>query len=49
MVDQESQATDRDHQELHSEGVVVAIIGGFELGVDKVHGGICTANVDDLR
>lgn len=49
MVDQESQATNRDDQELHSERVVVPIIGRLELQVDQVHGGVRTSDVDDLK
>lgn len=49
MVDQESQPTDRHDQELHSECVVVPVIGGLEFQVDQVHGGVRTANVDDLK
>lgn len=49
MVDQESQATNRDDQELHSECVVVPIIGRLELQVDQVHGGVRTSDVDDLK
>lgn len=48
MVHQESQATNRNHQEFHSKGVMVAIVGGFELSVDHVHRGIRAADVDDL-
>lgn len=49
VVDQESQATNRDNQELHSERVVVPIISGLELDVDQVHCGIRTPDVDDLK
>lgn len=49
MVDQESQPSHRDHQELHSEGVMVAIIGRLELHVDQVDGGVSTPDVDDLQ
>lgn len=48
MVDEESQAAHRDDQELHPESVVVAIVGGFELGVDQVHQGVGTSDVNDL-
>lgn len=48
MVDEKREATHRDDQELHPESVMIAIIGGFELGVDQVHCGICTPNVDNL-
>lgn len=49
MVDQEGQAADRDDQELHSERIVVPIVGGLKLNVDQVHGGVRTSNVDDLK
>lgn len=49
MVDQESQSTDRDDQELHSERVMVPIISRLELQVDEVHSGVCASNVDDLE
>lgn len=49
MVDQESKATHRNDQELHSESVMVAIIGGFELGVDQVDSGVCTSDVNNLH
>lgn len=48
MVDKEGKPTHGDHQELHPERVMVAIIGGFELDIDQVHGGIRTSNVDNL-
>lgn len=49
VVNQECQATNRDDQELHSERVVVSIISCLELGVDQVHGGVRTSNVDYLK
>lgn len=49
MVNQESQATNRDDQELHSEGVMVSIISCLELHVDQVHSGVWTSDVDDLH
>ena len=49
VVNQKSQATNRDHQELHSECVVVPVVSCLELGVDQVHGGVRTSNVDDLK
>ena len=48
MVHQEGQSSDRNHQELHSEGVMVTVVCGLELGVDQVDSGVCTANIDDL-
>lgn len=48
VVDEKSQAAHRDDQELHPESVVVAIVGGFELGVDQVHQGVGTSDVNDL-
>lgn len=49
MVDQESQATNRDNQELHSERVMVPIVSRLELRADQVHSGVRTPNVDDLK
>lgn len=49
MVDQERKTPNWDHQKLHSEGVVVTIVGGLELDVDQVNRGICTTNVNDLK
>lgn len=49
MVDEEGQASDRDHQELHPEGIMVSVVGGLELGVDQVDGGVRTSNVDELE
>lgn len=49
MVDEESQSTDWDHEELHPERVVVSIIGCLKLHVDEVHGGVSAADVDDLK
>lgn len=49
MVDQESKATHRNNQELHSESVMVTIIGSFELDVDQVDGGVRTADVNNLH
>lgn len=48
MVDEEGQPSDGNHQELHPERVVVPVVGGLELGVDHVDGGVRTAYVDDL-
>lgn len=49
MVNQKSQSTDGDDQELHSERVMVPVISCLELQIDQVHGGVRTSNVDDLR
>jgi len=49
VVNQERQAANRDDQKLHSERVVVPVISGLELGVDQVHGGVHTTDVDDLE
>ncbi|KAG7222855.1 hypothetical protein INR49_016017, partial [Caranx melampygus] len=35
MVDEDGQTSNRNYQELHSEAVMVAIIGGPEFGVDQ--------------
>ena len=48
MVNKESQASNWDNQELHSECVMVAIICCLELHVDQVDCGISTSNVDHL-
>lgn len=40
MIDKKREPTNRNNQKLHSEGVMVSIIGGLELHVDQVHGGI---------
>lgn len=48
MVDKHSQTSHRDNQELHSETVMIAVVGGPELHVDQIDGGICTADVDHL-
>lgn len=49
VVNQKSQATNRDNKELHSERVVIPIVSCLELNVDQVDGGVCTSNVDDLK
>lgn len=49
MVDENSKTPNGNNQELHSETVVVAIIGGPELHVDQVNCGICTTDVDHLH
>lgn len=49
MVNQESQPTNWDDQELHSERVVVSIVSSLELQVDEVHSGVRASNVDDLK
>lgn len=49
MIDEHRQTPDRDHQELHPEAVVIAVIGGPELGVDQVDGGVRAADVDHLE
>lgn len=48
MVDEKSEATYGDDQELHPERVMIAIIGGFELGIDQVHRRIRTSDIDNL-
>lgn len=48
MVDENSKTPDRNYQELHSETVMVAIIGGPELHVDQVDCGVRTTDVDHL-
>lgn len=49
MVDQESQNSSRNNEELHPESVVVAIISSFELAVDHPHRGKGTSYVDHLH
>lgn len=49
MIDKKREPTNRNYQELHSERVVVSIIGGLELHVDQVHGGVRAGDVDKLR
>lgn len=49
MIDKEREPTNRNYQELHPEGVMVSIIGGLELHVDQVHGGVRASDVDKLR
>lgn len=48
MVDEHSQTSHGDNQELHSETVMIAVVGGPELHVDQVDGGVRTADVDHL-
>lgn len=49
MIDKKGEPTNRNYQKLHSEGVVVSIVGGLELHVDQVHGGVRASDVDKLR
>lgn len=49
MVDENSETSNRNNQKLHPETVMVSIIGGPELHVDQVDGGIRTADVDHLE
>lgn len=49
MIDQERQPTHWDHQELHSERVMVPIVGRLELHVDQVDGGVSASDVDYLQ
>lgn len=48
MVDQKGEATHGNHQKLHSESIMVSIIGCPELRIDQVDCGIGTSNVDHL-
>lgn len=48
VVDENGKATDGNNQELHSETVVVAVVGGPELCVDQVDCGVRTTDVDHL-
>lgn len=49
MVDKNCETPNGDHQKLHPETVMVAVIGGPELHVDQVDCGIGTGDVDHLR
>ncbi len=49
MVDENSKTPDWNNQELHSETVMVAIVGGPELHIDQIDCGICTTDVDHLE
>lgn len=48
MVDENSKTPNGDNQELNSETVMIAIVGGPELHVDQVDSGVRTADVDHL-
>lgn len=48
VVDENSETSNRNDEELHSETVMVAVIGGPELHVDQVDCGIRTSDVDHL-
>lgn len=48
MVDKNCETPNRNHQKLHPETVMVAVIGGPELHVDQVDCGVCTSDVDHL-
>lgn len=45
MVDENRETPNRNNQELHPETVMVSIVGGPELHVDQVNGGVRTADV----
>lgn len=49
MVDKNSQAANWNDQELHSEAVVVTVVGGSEFHINQVYCGVGTANVDHLE
>ena len=48
MVDENSKTANGNNQELHSETVMVPIIGGPEFPVDHVDCGIRTTYIDHL-
>lgn len=48
MVDENSKTPNGDNQELNSETVMIAIIGGPEFHVDQVDSGVRAADVDHL-
>lgn len=49
MVDQERQSSHWNNQELHSEGIMVAVICSLELEVYQINSGHCGSNEDDLH
>lgn len=49
VVDENSETPDGNNQELHSETVMVAIVGGPELRIDQVDCRIRTSDVDHLH
>lgn len=49
MIDEKWEASYRDHQKFHSEGIMISIIGCLKFHVDQVHRGIGTGNVDELK
>lgn len=48
MVDKERQNSSGNHEELHPERVVVAVVSSFELAVDHPDRGEGTSYVDHL-
>lgn len=48
MVDQKSQSSYWNYEELQSKSVMVSIIGGLKFHIDQVNRGISTSDVDDL-
>lgn len=49
MVDQEGEASDRDDQELHAEGVMVAVVRSTELGEHQVERAVGTDDEDHFH
>lgn len=49
MIDEDSQACNRCDEKLNSECVMVAVVGGLELGVHEVHSDIRRNHKDDLH
>ena len=48
-VDQDGEATNRNNKELSSEGVMIAVISGFELEVDQEHSEVGWDNEENLH
>jgi len=49
MIDKKRESTNRNYQKLHSECIMVSIIGGLKFHVDQIHSGIRASNVDKLQ
>lgn len=49
MIDKKWESTNRNYQKLHSECIMVSIIGGLKFHVDQIHSGIRASNVDKLK
>lgn len=49
MIDKKREASHRDHQKLHAEGIVIPIVRCLKFHVDQVHCGVGAGDVDELR